>query len=1355
MLFCPVCKQKYNTTSFLMNHIYRYYQNDNEHKEFFQDMFIQFDNLFYNISFYKYSKLNFPQFIDYEAIITYWNHEFGKQLIRQRNNIVKRYFKNPQNIEQLNNELNSLKKPQLKLPTFDFSKIKENKCPVCHVSFGRSLYGHCNKSFDIHKNFISQQKEIAYSLKDRFLNQKFTADELFDLGFAFNEKLLLKFMKEKFGKPLIEQRRLNLEKQSKQNPIKQPHNTNRKGTIKVFSFNEIEDQLLVPQINFQHNNRYYRQYDTNICEFCGSDIHKTTLWNHCVLNRNDEQHLKFLIEQSNNMLDAFNSLNIKANKKSMLEHFIYSGTDKMKLIWKTFFSKEQIKLRSLILRREKADSSNIKNCKSLPQRNECPFCHADCFYLYKHIEKYHKKEFDNIIQEQILPLFHTLASNNEDLLNYNIPQWFSWKHILNIWQTHFSEQEYNYRKEHIRRRNVNIALKMKSLNISKEEAIKLVDQIDVNTYLKTCQFCGDVLNNYTHYENCCKESKQFLEQQVRKCIQVFDNLIINDSNLKDFGITFSLRDVHQIWKKYLGEEFYKIRNDMYTGRNTAIAKFGRVLNDYSRWDIENDDTLSLEQLIEKHVASIKEYKENNEIIKKFSLSKGHLIPRKDIPNVKGCRSTWEANIYRILNYEHKRFKTEVPFKLPDINHETKRGYKEYFVDFIDVDNFFGFGENVCIEIKGQFGDDAQNKSNLFQQCYPDKKLVFIGIDDPTHNFYPEIKYNELEDKYKDIIPLWETKQFSVFNHPQNFLPENLIDEKPMTIIKSDDFNNSNLTPNQKRSLSCSLARKPNNQLYGFRYDLNDNFYSTWEANIARIFKYENKRFETNIGFEFMLNNEPVAIIANFKDVDNCFGFGSNSYLKIIGFHKEKDEKIRALKQAFNNVFIISVPTDSKNLDIDYELLKAKYQPLIPLWEDKLINISTAPEFYKQELTEEMKEKLSQRKIYPTCNLCHKQYGKTLSYHLINTHDEAHQKLYKEQEQLIVSHFHKLELCNENDLEKLGILLNFGAVRDIWHKYFSQDEIKERALRVNALQQKRAWERSPKRFIKTEKYLQSRLNEKNTKIDYKQFIPFKNKLIEDKLLVPEFRYVPKEELNIVPYNFDMTQGYCPLCKQQGKHEGIGNGWHAHLQRYRLKDEEHEKLFQQQVELVIRLFYDLNYTTDNLNDDLHLYFSYNQCQEIWKAVFPDEIKERITWNRKIGRARQGQPPIVYNTKNKWKSFCTNRQKNGVTHNIDWNKFDFKFIDYKMIHYANEYFEDAQNKICPICKGKISSNRTLYDHLRHKSFCCDLHKQLFEEQINLIYSLFKQNIDFKNNPKQFNVLFKYDTCKYLFEIVNAMGM
>lgn len=112
--------------------------------------------------------------------------------------------------------------------------------------------------------------------------------------------------------------------------------------------------------------------------------------------------------------------------------------------------------------------------------------------------------------------------------------------------------------------------------------------------------------------------------------------------------------------------------------------------------------------------------------------------RKDIDHY--FRSSWEANIARLLNF--KSIKWEYEYKRFNFENEIE-GVLSYQPDFYLPEY------NIWIEVKGWMDDKSKKRLELFKIYYPDEYKNFILIDQKY--------YYSLEKEYSNIIENWETK----------------------------------------------------------------------------------------------------------------------------------------------------------------------------------------------------------------------------------------------------------------------------------------------------------------------------------------------------------------------------------------------------------------------------------------------------------------------------------------------------------------------------------------------------------------------------------------------------------------------
>ena len=116
---------------------------------------------------------------------------------------------------------------------------------------------------------------------------------------------------------------------------------------------------------------------------------------------------------------------------------------------------------------------------------------------------------------------------------------------------------------------------------------------------------------------------------------------------------------------------------------------------------------------------------------------------------RGFRSSWEANIARILNYKNLGWQyEEKTFELKPPKYYSKgvmrrtpedtQGFMIYMPDFVLEDG-------TIIEVKGFWDNRSRTKVSQFMEQYPNEKYLVIDVD----------IYRCLALKYKDIISNWE------------------------------------------------------------------------------------------------------------------------------------------------------------------------------------------------------------------------------------------------------------------------------------------------------------------------------------------------------------------------------------------------------------------------------------------------------------------------------------------------------------------------------------------------------------------------------------------------------------------------
>lgn len=317
-----------------------------------------------------------------------------------------------------------------------------------------------------------------------------------------------------------------------------------------------------------------------------------------------------------------------------------------------------------------------------------------------------------------------------------------------------------------------------------------------------CPVCGNEfsrLNSHLMKTNDV-EHRHFINKQQNLIIELFDNISFNSKcDLKEFNVYLNYKQCSNIWVSKFGIDKYKQRINKINSINVSKSRKGikfsqqhkdnlskshigqkawnkgltRKTNDIvDKYSKKRNQTMStlLQQKYNsgEMVCWLKgKSKQNNpELIEMYN-KVSNTMSKKDQYNSRGiaciredighfAASTYEANIYRIFQYENKKYKKEYEcvFPLKYSNGEIKN----YRIDIQDVDGLFL--KNAFLEIKGYMDNKSKEKIQLFREQYPQYTLLIIGDCDDRN-----ISYRELEQKYSNKIPLWETSIKNAKKYP--------------------------------------------------------------------------------------------------------------------------------------------------------------------------------------------------------------------------------------------------------------------------------------------------------------------------------------------------------------------------------------------------------------------------------------------------------------------------------------------------------------------------------------------------------------------------------------------------------------
>jgi hypothetical protein len=250
--------------------------------------------------------------------------------------------------------------------------------------------------------------------------------------------------------------------------------------------------------------------------------------------------------------------------------------------------------------------------------------------------------------------------------------------------------------------------------------------------------------------------------------------------------------------KLCGKKFKQI-----TGKHLARSH-GVAFNDYQKQFPDSVTSSCFTKRIKKLYRSKNKgktfgqiYGEQEGANKRDKISKhqiGREAPKKAGTGLAGtrrdtgtyARSTYEANLDRIFQFENKKYADEFSTVNPRV-FMTEDGEKlSYQPDRVDLDGLFHKG--AFIEVKGYMYPEDWRKICLFRKHNPDSTLLVVSPDPD----YADVSYIELKRKYMSVIPLWETETQNIKTRPDlykvDYIPDAsiraIMDNYPLGINKS-------------------------------------------------------------------------------------------------------------------------------------------------------------------------------------------------------------------------------------------------------------------------------------------------------------------------------------------------------------------------------------------------------------------------------------------------------------------------------------------------------------------------------------------------------------------------------------------
>jgi len=220
--------------------------------------------------------------------------------------------------------------------------------------------------------------------------------------------------------------------------------------------------------------------------------------------------------------------------------------------------------------------------------------------------------------------------------------------------------------------------------------------------------------------------------------------------------------------------------------------------------------------------------------------------RKDIKTI--LKSSWEANIARILNYHEIKWEYEKDSFLVESEYLTTYYFPDFFLE-----------NNTLIEVKGFWDHNSIKKVELFKEQYKDYKLLTLDAE----------MYYTLDKLYSNIIPHWEEVPVTIskqrvpivgitFGQRRKFV--NQIKEGEEVFLKRDPNN-----PYDKNAIS--VLDKNNNDIgfigkdwasiYAIKMDLGMKYSAIIIEKEPKVIHIDLKRtnLEEDILFEFLYPKE--------------------------------------------------------------------------------------------------------------------------------------------------------------------------------------------------------------------------------------------------------------------------------------------------------------------------------------------------------------------------------------------------------------------------------------------------------------------------------------------------------------------
>lgn len=253
----------------------------------------------------------------------------------------------------------------------------------------------------------------------------------------------------------------------------------------------------------------------------------------------------------------------------------------------------------------------------------------------------------------------------------------------------------------------------------------------------------------------------------------------------------------------------------------------------------------------------------------------------------------------------------------------------------EVAKKFNMSISSVISLKYSLSDNLERVE--CQICHAKMKQIM-----PKHLSIHNISIKDYKVKFP-LSPLMTTQRGDVY---KNFKSPNKGKTYETIYGSKEAMIKKNKISKKQTGRKCPLLAGTG--ITGTRRDTNTFARSTYEANVDRIFMFENKKYIDELSIDrFELVKDDGTKISYCPDrIDEEGLFFKGAYLEIKGYMYPEDwEKIQLFRKQYGHKKLLVISCDKAYLDIDYNILKAKYDVRIPLWENDRQNYKTRPDLY--------------------------------------------------------------------------------------------------------------------------------------------------------------------------------------------------------------------------------------------------------------------------------------------------------------------------------------------------------------------------------------------------------------------------